>query len=167
MKVWVQSGEKKVIFGTLCLSLGVYFISRFSLQQCASLETGQTCFQEFGRVKKNPTTCTVQGFHYCVRPECWQDFTHCFCVQCFHLQHVTSTMMWCLQICRTLWVSRRGNTCRPKTIQGFNTGLLFFSFFFPWQTVNSHLRFVTRCHRPDQSLTGFQRVARCVIRGCK
>lgn len=52
MKVWVQSGEKKVIFGTLCLWLGVYFISRFSLQQCASLETGQTCFQEFGRVKK-------------------------------------------------------------------------------------------------------------------
>lgn len=60
-----------------------------------------------------------------------------------------------------------GEHVPPQDNSGLQHGALLFFFFFPWQTVNSHLRFMTRCYRPDQSLTGFQRVARCVIRGCK
>lgn len=119
----------------------------------ASLQTGKTCFQEFRSVKKK--TYHLYSLHCCIRPECWQDLTHCFCEQCFHRQHVTPAIMWCLQMCRTLCVSQRGNTWHPKTIQGLLS-------FFLWQTSNSHLLIVATRRKLDQSWTVLQSVARRV-----
>lgn len=80
-----------------------------------------------------------------------------------------SLLPWCdVFKCAALCECPGGGTrAAPRQFRASTWGFSFFFFFFPWQTVNSHLRFVTRCHRPDQSLTGFQRVALCVIRGCK
>lgn len=50
-----------------------------------------------------------------------------------------------------------GEHVPPQDNSGLQHGAFLFFFFFPWQMVNSHLRFVTRRHRPDQSLTGFHR----------
>lgn len=122
--------RKKSDFWHIVFITGCLFYQRFLFVAVCFTRNRTNMFSGIWKSEKNPATCAVQGFHYCVRPECWQDFTHCFWVQFFHRQHVTSTMMWCLQMRRTLWVSRRGNTCRPKTIQGFNMGLFFLFLFF-------------------------------------
>lgn len=167
VKVWVQSGEKESDFLAHCVYQRVFILSAVSLcSRALHSKQDKHVFRNLWGWKNNPTTCTVQGFHYCVRPECWQDFTHCFCVQCFQLQHVTSAMMWCLQMCRTLRVFRRGNTWRPKTILGSNVGLFFFSlFFFPWQTVK--LSPAVRDKMP-RTWSKFDRLPKsCHPRGCK